>query len=144
MLVKLLPEQISRNWKAIRYSIEQALPPISIGAEDRYDRILMKLLNGTMQCWVNYNKEQTQMNAIVTTTFTGDDVLGVKNLLIYSMYGMGFSKKDFGSGMLTLFRFAKANKCNRIVAYSDSDEIISLVNRLKGDTSYTFISLPVE
>lgn len=144
MLVKLLPEQISRNWKAIRYSIEEALPPISYGAEDRYDRILMKLLNGSMQCWANYNQEQTKMNAIITTTFTGDSVLGVKNLLIYSLYGIGFGKKDFAQGALTLYRFARANDCDRIVGYTDSEDIISLVDRLKGNTQFTFITLPVD
>lgn len=143
MLIKLLPDQISTQWKVIRYAIEEALPPISFGAEDRSDRILMKLLKGDMHCWVSMDRDQQQMNAILTTMFTGDPVLGVRNLLLYSLYGMGFGKKDFSSGMLTLYRFAEANNCNRIVGYTDNPEIIKMVERIKGEARYRFVSVPI-
>jgi len=144
MLVKLLPEQISRQWKLIKYSIEEALPPISYGAEDRYDRILTKLLSGEMHCWVQYNKDQSEVKAILTTTFTGDPVLGVRNLLIYSLFGFSFTKKDYSEGLLTLYRFARSNNCTRIVGYTENQDLIKLTKRLKGEATYTFVTIPVE
>jgi len=144
MLVKLLPEQIARHWKVIKYAIDKSLPPTAAGGEGRYERILMKLLIEDMQCWISYNKKQTKISGILTTMFSGDGALGTRNLLVYSMYGTGISEKDFGEGLLTLIRFARSNGCTKVVAFSESRSVNNIFAKIGAEVNFKFISIPIE
>jgi len=145
MLVRMLPDQVVDNWEFLSYAIEEALPPFADAAGDRMSSILTALLSDKMVCWVSVNSQNTIDN-VVTTSITEDDCSGMKNLVIYSVFGVGettMNRRSWMEAYKTLSDYAKAQGCYRIVAYTAEQSIIELVKRLGGDASYTFISVPL-
>jgi hypothetical protein len=147
MLLKLLPEQVAKNWETFKDAIEASLPPVVGQASDRMNNILKSALIGKVECWVSFQNEDglRKIDALILTTFTGDDISGTKNLLIYTFYGYGeLSQKSWEEGCVAIFKYAKSRGCCRVIAYSDKDSIISGIKRMGGNTDYTFISVPLE
>lgn len=145
MLVKLLPNQVADNWEFISHAIEGALPPFAPEAGDRMSKVLVALMSERMECWCSVNTEGVIDN-VVTTTVSMDDCSGMKNLVIYSVYGVGetsMNKRSWLEAYKTLSDYARGRKCNRIVAYTDSPSIIKLVEKLGGEARYTFVSVPI-
>ena len=146
MLTKLLPDQISKFWDIIRYAIEESLPPVAGESPDKMKKILTSLLCGKSECWASYEKteEIRKLEAIVVTRISYDDVSDTRSLLIYSLYSYeGMSQASWKSGLTSLVKYARSKKCERIIAYTEVPGIIELVNRLGGETKYTFISIPL-
>lgn len=146
MLTKLLPDQISKHWNIIRYAVEQSLPPIAGGSPDRMKKILTSLLCGKSHCWASYiiNEDVRTFEGIVITRIFHDDVSDTRNLLIYCLYGYeGVKQSSWTAGLKALVKFGRSKNCERIIAYTDVHGIVELINKLGGDTSYTFVSLPL-
>jgi len=146
MLTKLMPDQISNFWDIIKYAIEESLPPIVGESPDKMNKILAALLCGKAQCWTSYDKTEgeNKFEGIVVTRVTYDDVSDTKNLLIYCLYGYEtVNKSNWLSGFKTLVKFAIGQGCSQIVGYSDVPLILKMVERLKGETKYTFVRLPL-
>ncbi len=146
MLTRLLPDQISQFWDVIKYAIEQSLPPIAGEGPDKMNKILTSLLSGRSDCWASYtvNGDQRRFEGIVITKITHDDVSDTKNLLIYCLYGYEMvDKSSWTSGFKSLVKYASSQGCHRIIGYTDVPFITKTVEKLGGETRYTFISLPV-
>jgi len=146
MLVKLLPDQISKFWDVIRYAIEESLPPVAGEGPDKMNKILMSLLSGKSQCWASYvrEEEQPRFEGLVVTKILYDDVSDTKNLLIYCLYGYDrVNRTTWKNGLKTLVKYAIGKNCHRIIGYTDVPFILETVKRLGGDTRYIFVSLPV-
>lgn len=146
MLTRLLPDQVSKFWDIIRYAIEQSLPPIAGEDPDKMKKILMSLLSSKSQCWASYdvNEDKRTLEAIVITRIFYDDASDTKSLLIYCLYGYGHIRQSsFTNALKALVKFAKSESCERVIAYTNEPGVVNLVNRLGGDTSYTFISIPL-
>jgi|GEM_PF-1948415 hypothetical protein len=147
MLTRLLPDQISKLWDIIRYAIENSGPTTDNEQPDRMNRILSAALSGRVSIWASYVKgEVNKFEGIVVTDTLYDDATGIKNLLIYSIYGYvdKVDKKSYVTGISALSKYAKSLGCTNIVAYTKDREIVALVNRLGGDTSYTMLSFNVD
>lgn len=146
MLTRLLPEQISKLWPIIKYAIEQSVPPISGEHPEKMNRILSSALCGKIDVWASYVKgEVNKFEAIVVTEVLYDDASGIKNLLLYSVYGYEkVSKSSWIDGLMTLAKYGKSLRCTNLVAYSSEQDIIDLVKRLGGDTSFTFLSFKID
>ncbi len=143
MLTRLLPEQIAEHWDIIKYAIDQSLPPIVTDHPDKMNRILSSALSGGTTVWVSYTKvkEMNRFEAVILTKFLFDDVSNTKNLLIYSLFGYEvIDKESWMQGLEGIAKFAKARGCSKIVAYTDQPHVIDLVNKLGGETIYTFVS----
>lgn len=146
MLTKLLPDQISKFWDIIRYAIEQSLPPTAGEGPGKMKKILTSLLSGKSQCWASYivDGDNRTFEGIVVTRIFYDDVSDTRSLLIYCLYGYeGASQSSWTNGLKTLVKYSKSKNCERIIAYTDLPNIVKLVERLGGDTSYTFLSIPL-
>jgi len=144
MLVKLLSDQIANYWNVIRYAIEQALPPIANEEYNKMNRILESLLNGSMDCWVSVDEENKKIEGVMVTTFSEDYCSGVRNLLVYSVFGYNeISNKSWSEGFETISKWAKHNGCYRIIAYTDVERIKEVVKSLGGEARYTLISIPL-
>lgn len=146
MLIRLLPEQVSKFWNIIKYAIEQSLPPIAYEHPDKLNRILSAALSGKVEVWASYKKDQEEniLEGIVITKILYDDASNTKNLLIYCLYG--YEKVDSNSwliGLTAIAKYAKSRKCNQIIAYSDLPYIINVAKYLGGETKYTFLSFDV-
>ena len=146
MLVKLTPDQVNKYWELISFSIRESLPPIAMGAEDRMSRILVSAMTGGLDVWMSMVKKTMQVDGVATTCVTRDDNSEIRNLLIYSVYGMGegFVKNSWMSALKTFKDYARGLGCSRIIAYTDEDSIKKFAEILGGETRYTFISFPVD
>lgn len=146
MLTRLLPDQISSFWDVIKFAIEESLPPIVGESYDKMNRILAAAISGKIDVWAAHSKHDgvSRLEGILLTKFLYDDASNTKNMLIYCIYSYTkISGKSWLYGLDKLAKYAKSRGCSQIVAYTDVQYIIDLVNRLGGDTRYTFISFDV-
>ena len=142
MFTLLLPEQVAKFWNVIKYAIEQSLPPTVGDHPDKMNRILSATLSGKILVWASYSNRK--FRGIVLTKTVYDDASDTKNLLVYCMYGYaGFSKDSWIEGLRSLTKYAESKGFSRIIAYTDVDDIVSIVNRLGGETRYRLISFDV-
>jgi len=144
MLVRLLPEQISVQWDMIKPAILESLH----SAHESIDtnETLTSLLNSSSQCWVSIRRNDGRdiIEGLAITMVTKNLFDKGKNLLIYGVYGYGLDNREaWESGFKTLAIFAKSEGCSRITGYSSVSSIIKLAERLGGDVSQRFISIPV-
>lgn len=146
MLVKLIPEQVSRAWPDIKFAIEQSLPPVVGMQSDRMSNILRGILTEDVVVWSLVNtKDDNKIAAIGLTTFTFDGASGTKSMLIYCIYGYGVPVPGlWKDGFKTLEKYAKSKGCHRITAYSSEKSIIKYAKALGAEAKYTFISFPLE
>lgn len=144
MLIQLLPDQVSRYWEQIRYSIGMALPP-TIPLNIDMNRVLESLLSGDLVAWVSVDDRTKNIVAIVTTTITIDIPSNSKNLLIYSIFGMTdrVGKANWLEGFDALKKYAKKQGCNKIVGFTCEDTIKKLALWYGGRADFTLISIDI-
>ena len=150
MLVKLLPDQISRYWQVISHAIEVAAPPTVQCSPNRMNNILQSLLGGGMQCWAITEPRPDNKMAIlgvVVTTVTEDFCSGTKNLFVYALYSYsdkliaGAIWKDFYE---TLRKFGKSRGCFQVTGYTNNPAVSrSVRDILKGNTECRLIRLEI-
>ena len=135
MLIKLMPEQVSKVWDFIRYGILATASPITNTTPEGIRNILKNLLLGKLQCWAVV--EDKKMKGFALTNIADDYISGERFLNIYDLYAFeSFSSDTWSSGIAAIEEFAKANMCNKITAYSNVAQIISITEKLgfKKDT----------
>ena len=143
MIIKLSPDQVTEHWDVIKFGIQESVPPITYGSQNTLNNMLKSLLTGEMQCWVMMNGTQ-KIQGVATTTITKDGCSGVKNLMIYSVYGLTFiDDETWAENLKGLRKFAKANSCHRIISFTAVDRLIDLTKSLGGSADFTFVSLEV-
>lgn len=144
MLIKLLPEQVTRQWNEVKDMIEVSLPPIVGSQSDRMGNILRAILLEELIVWMSVDKEDSAIEGLLITTRLEDKISGTSSLLIYCIYGYGsMEKQSWLEGAETLKKYAISMNCNRIIGYTDVRSLIDLTIRLGGEARYTFISLPL-
>lgn len=146
MLTKLLPDQISEFWNIIKYSIEQSLPPVVGEHPNKMNNILISAMEGSIDVWASYNRGEgtNKFEGIVLTEVLYDRPSRTRNLLIYCLYGYeSVDKESWQDGLTTLTKYADGKKCSQIIAYTDVQMIVDIVNQLGGEAKYTFISFDV-
>lgn len=138
VLLRLQPNQISEHWEVIKEALLASAPPIMDGADDFVLYVLKQLISSKMQVWVMLNDNRTLIG-IVITTVTRDDCSGTKSLLIYCVYGFRpVSSKAWEFGLNKLILFAKSNNCQKLSFYTQSDEILAVINRLGKFDTFTY------
>lgn len=144
MIIKLLPEQISKSWDIIRYGILAIPSPISDNTPEGVRNILKHLLMGTVQCWALFEEDTLNGGERITgfalTTIADDLISGAKFLNIYDLFFLSTPKQeDFENGLEAIQEFAKANKCNKITAYTKVSGILKVTEKLGFNTENRFI-----
>lgn len=141
MITKLLPDQIAKFWPVIKYAIEESLPPITGGHLDRINRMLSAALSGKIEVWAVYNRSDNKFEAILITQFLYDDASNTKNLLLYCLYGYTtIGLNSWNDSLEYIAKYAKANGCHSIMAYSANQDLIKTAKSIGANTDYTFIS----
>lgn len=148
MLVRLLPEQVSKHWDIIKFGIENSLPPIAGEHPDKMNRVLSSLLSGKASCWMSYVKDaeaqKITFEGFVITKLLYDEVSDTNNLLIYCLYSFtNIENSTWINGLSKLAKYAESKGCTFIIAYTDVEHLINIANNLGADTRYTFISINV-
>lgn len=142
MLIKLLPDQIIKEWKVVRYAIEQSNPEQLFSTNEAIRDYLRNIIIGEMQVWAIVQDDE--FVGLGVTAFSRDRMMGVKRLEIHSLYSFrAIATKTWVTCYVTLRRFAKANNCSHIMAITDQDNVIRLAQRMGGDTSQTMLVFKV-
>jgi len=146
MLVRLTTDQISRFWEVIRYSFEQSAPPVAKVSPEHSANLLEDLLAGTADCWISFQrKNENKIDGVVITKVVIDEASKTRNLLIYSLFAHTLTNKDsWTEGLRVLARWAKSKGCYNIIGFTQENQIVSLVNKLGGDTNTTLIMFDVD
>lgn len=144
MIIKLLPKQISKQWDIIRYGIMSVPSPIADISPEGVRNILKHLLMGTVQCWALFEEDTINGGEKITgfalTTIADDLISGAKFLNIYDLFFLSVpSAGNFEAGLEALQEFARANKCNKITAYTKVAGIIKVTEKLGFNTDCRFI-----
>ncbi len=142
MLLQLLPRDITKHWEGISEAISKSLPPITSMSKDRMTIILKSLIAGTMQCWVLHKPDG--IYAVATTEFAIDPGSRTKNLLIFSVFGLRQVPQElWEEGYRGLCKFAKTSGCESIIAFTDVPAVVSIVEKLGGDTKTRLLIIGV-
>ena len=146
MLIRLTSDQVSNFWEIIKYSFEQAAPPTVLVSPDHATNLLEDLLVGTTDCWISFQRGEkgSKVDGVVITKIVEDDTSKTRNLLIYSLYGYSFVGKDsWIEGLTTIARWAKSKRCYQIIGFTTEDQVVSLVDKMGGDSSVTLVRFDV-
>jgi len=144
MLVKLLSDQVARNWEEIKVAIKRSAPVVEGESPEKYNNILERMLIGKMDCWLSYNEEKV-MDTLITTYVIEDEIGGTRSLMIYSVTGIGpVSLKSWIEGIKTLKDYGKSLGCNRLMAYSCNEFILKIAEKNGGDSSWHLVTIPTE
>lgn len=142
MLIMLYPDQVAAQWEDLYPSIEAALPPIVGDTIDRKGNLLKAILSGNAILWVIV--DTNTIYGLMLTTFHTDVPSGARNLLIYALYAnMKIPDSVIESTYEVLKRFAKAELCSHIIAYTNNDRVLRMVEKIRGDSSTRLIVLEV-
>jgi len=142
MITQLLPDQIAALWDYIKFAFEESIPP-NKGTYDS-NQVLSALLSGKAQCWIVYEKVDNvrKFEGVVITEVIRDNIMGVRNLLIYSLYGDNISNRSWREGLVALAKWGVRQGCKSIVGYTDNKLIVNKVLQFGGGVS-TFISISI-
>lgn len=139
MVLKMLPNQVTLVWDYIKQGLIATKPAMHEMSQNALINILKNILIGTLQCWAIVDNSNKVLLGFFLTTIATDYVSGTKFLNVYDLYSFkplppGYLEECMKAGN----EFAKANECNKIVAYSDIPEIILLAKRhgFKSDCIY--------
>ena len=146
MLTKLLPDQIAKFWPVIKYAVEESLPPTVGEHSDKMNRVLSAMLCGKLEVWISYkrNENDTKIEAVLVTQFLYDEASNTKNLLLYCLYGYSvISNESWVEGFEAISKYAKAEGCSEVLAYSANEDVVSMSKKFGADTSFTFISFKI-
>jgi hypothetical protein len=145
MLIKLSSEQVANYWGFLKMGFKEALPPTVGCVPDRMSNMLTAFLTAKLECWVSVEKgESNNITGYIATEILKDEISGTRSLFIYAVYGLHNSKAStWLEGVETLKKYAQANKCHRIIAYSDVPSIISFIEKAGGAVNYRLLDIPI-
>jgi len=137
MLLRMLPEQVSDQWEAIRPGIESTLPyKVS---EHNMNMLLEEFMIGNMHCWVL--EEDDNIYAIITTKFSVD-IMDRKNMVVFSVFGYRPATVDMWvESYNSLSRWAVANGCVSMVGQFDNETAESIVNNFNVSSTMSIVSI---
>jgi len=123
----LAPGDYRKMWNVIRYGLLQSVPPTAGGGLDSLRKVLVQLLTGKAQVWLLYKKKAERMQLMLLTYQDQDPLTGAKFLIIYAVYGYSaVTNEEWFAVSDRLERFAKQEKCGRIIAFTAAKRITEL------------------
>ena len=149
MLVRLLPDQVANNWDLIKYAINESMMPTVIGSPEKMNNMFGSLLIGKMVCWASVRTDEEGMasniEGIIITTVQTDGISGMRSLFIFCIYSFANESIDltWREGLRKLTNFAISQRCDQIIGYTKNDNICKFVDRVGGDTSHRFVTIPL-
>lgn len=142
MIVMLTPDQVSKQWDVLKVGIQESLPDGVGDSEIAMQNVMLAIMNGSMQVWVDHRKDSYVGMAV--TTFISDPGTNNRSLLIYAVYRFGKYSINMLEGLKELKGFAKRNMCSHLVAYTNREDVLRLSKSLGGNLDWTLISFEAE
>jgi len=148
-VTKMKPSEISEHWESfIKQAVVASLPPTVAGNPEQPDFVLAALMQERMQGWVGYREEAGEKTPVgfMTTMFTGEIGIEVKNLLVYSLFATEhLTEAAVRAGFEVLQKFAKDNKCFKIIGYTNIPRVVEIVQALpSGKADFVLVSMEVD
>lgn len=146
MLILQTPEQVAPYRLLVDKALEAGVPPYAYTDPQRNNNIFASLLRGEMQLWIAYVRTTKEIKAvaIVITTVEEDGCSGVRNLLIYTLYGWSRIPGElYATSIETLKKWARARQCHRVVALTANERILELIEGLGGNSEYRMVTIDV-
>lgn len=133
MLLRLLPDQISKYWAYIKYAIEETAP--RDWAQRRLNNILESLLDPTNRtdAWLcSVGLEPPEVVGLLITSVFADTTTKANILRVVLAYGYdSIPPEEWALGWETLRRFAKDKcQCVEIDAFGSDDRVITIAKKL--------------
>ena len=136
---KLTPAQIAENWDVLREGFFSAMPSNTVGYESvRQTAMLDLAAQDFAQVWVAL--DQGKPIAYAYTIFHVDPVVRSKNLLVYAFFTLTRTKVNiWKDGVDTLLKFAKANGCLSVMAFTEEQSVVNMVRSVGGNVETRLI-----
>ena len=123
MLIQLIPNQISDLWGQLKPMMEASLPPTEKPSDELMNNLLESAIKGTLKLWA-IKGDDSKIYGIVSTTFIDEVMTGTRTLLIYTLFGFTLvSEEIWKASYATLRQYAKSNKCQGIIGYTDNNRV---------------------
>ena len=136
MILRLMPEAVSRQWGELNKMIAKSLP-----ADERSDTTLTNILEGVMRnqlfCWVSYDSQSGNgVNFVFVLAPLIDPFKGENNLLLYTITRVQSIDKEltvrmYQEGYVALKKFMTKHGYHKLVGFINEDNN-GLVKRAKG------------
>ena len=143
MLVKLLKTDIPKVWESIAPMIEEAVPIwVNKEEENTMVKILESLMIGTLTGWLIQSQDGSELLGMGTTNIVRDEHSGAKTLIIYTLYSVSpkpVASEIWVDGFDTIIRYAKAEGCTSIGAFTQESNVVALASSMNADVSTTYI-----
>lgn len=147
MLIQLQPIQISLLWADIKQSVMKA-HKVSAELELSYsNKLLENLLSGKFQCWIVFNPVDNgrEIVAIGVTSIIKDNMFGVKNLHILSLYGKRIlSEKTASEAFDKLRTYAKKTGCKKVIMTTSVKRVVDLAEAQGFKQTAAIYEVPIE
>jgi len=134
---KLEPDYVSKRWDTLGYFIQQALEksenPFAGG------NLLKAIQTGKLECWavMKIKGEVADMIGVVTTKVGGDQILGTRDLVLYSVTAIRrLNLDDFLAGVKQFEEVARGLGCSGLVSYVRDRQLAEMAERIGFQTKH--------
>jgi len=132
MLLRLSPEEVSRDWRLIKHAIIYGMPPRNgkdIDMEKVASNVLTAIMAGVADVWLSH--VDNKIHAVAVTVKSVDAVAEESALIIYSLYGCREMSRELWEEMLTGVRdYARAQGITVLSAFSDVPKVLEIASML--------------
>ena len=139
MLIMLTSDQVAARWPLLKRAIIESHPPIVVAKEGYFSRVLLDLYTGAKQARVGMVDGKEIMYGITSHIKDVDDNSNI--LLIYALWGMTneVPVSFYKSCLTTIYKYAKLQKYDKVVAYTIHDQIVQMAARAGANTQWHLI-----
>jgi len=118
-----------------------SLPPVYRESEKLYNSVLDRLMDGSMQCWLEV--ENGELYNVVITELLQDLHNEESQLLLFTLTGFKeMTRQQWFNGYRALTAYAKSVGASRIVAYTDEPALVQRIQSFGGNARF-YLSLEV-
>ena len=142
MLIQVTPEQVESDWEIYKEALRRSLPLYVSGNDATMNDILKSILLEKSQLWVYFI--ETKMSSVLLTYQQEDLVIDRRILFIYAVYSIDEAERVMVDNTFEVLRkYARANGCSAIHAYTNVRSIINLVRSIGGKAELALIEIGV-
>ena len=142
---RLTPEAVIQIWPQIKDVVRRGMPPTMDDSEEALNYTLGMLSQGRMQMWVMFADDELKVpRALAITEVVHEPGFEYKNLLLYALVSFGGVETDeWAEGFEAVKKFARDNKCHRIIGFTNVQRVVDIVTSLGGKAEYVLLTMEV-
>jgi hypothetical protein len=136
--LRLTVPKIASWWNFLRPLVHKALVRCD---ETTMMNVYDSLVSEALDCWIIITKEeQPKVVGLCIAGITVDLLVGYRNYLIYGLFSTtSIADSAWQSLASTVSEWARSNKCDRLVAFTDKDRVLEIAELIGGSASLVMI-----